>query len=129
MFETLLQSRARLSGIVRSETLKGAKTGLCLLRFSSAFHPCSQASSYKKASLGAAAQRKKTAPKTELTEEQKQEIREAFDLFDTDGTGNIDVKELKASCRISPRCFRYLRAGSISGPLFSERSVILVVES
>lgn len=31
----------------------------------------------------------------ELTEEQKQEIREAFDLFDTDGTGTIDAKELK----------------------------------
>ena len=30
----------------------------------------------------------------ELTEEQKQEIKEAFDLFDTDGSGNIDVKEL-----------------------------------
>ncbi len=26
--------------------------------------------------------------KFELTEEQKQEIREAFDLFDTDGSGN-----------------------------------------
>lgn len=25
--------------------------------------------------------------KAELTEEQKQEIREAFDLFDTDGSG------------------------------------------
>ncbi|KAJ6663346.1 hypothetical protein lerEdw1_010483 [Lerista edwardsae] len=53
------------------------------------------ASSYKKTSL-VPSQRKKSAPKTELTEEQKQEIREAFDLFDTDGTGNIDVKELKA---------------------------------
>lgn len=49
----------------------------------------------KKPSLGAASQRKKASPKLELTEEQKQEIREAFDLFDTDGTGNIDVKELK----------------------------------
>uniref|UniRef100_A0A7N5JJZ8 Centrin-2-like n=2 Tax=Amniota TaxID=32524 RepID=A0A7N5JJZ8_AILME len=57
------------------------------------------ASSYKKTSLGGATQRKKTAPKTELTEEQKQEIREAFDLFDTDGTGNIDVKELKVAMR------------------------------
>lgn len=28
--------------------------------------------------------------RTELTEEQKQEIKEAFDLFDTDGSGNID---------------------------------------
>ena len=26
--------------------------------------------------------------RTELTEEQKQEIKEAFDLFDTDGSGN-----------------------------------------
>ena len=28
-----------------------------------------------------------TGKKFELTEEQKQEIREAFDLFDTDGSG------------------------------------------
>ena len=34
-------------------------------------------------------------PKFELTDEQKQEIREAFDLFDADGTGKIDAKELK----------------------------------
>ena len=34
-----------------------------------------------------------------LTEEQKQEIREAFDLFDTDGSGTIDAKELKVSVR------------------------------
>ena len=27
--------------------------------------------------------------KFELTEEQKQEIREAFDLFDTDGSGTV----------------------------------------
>ena len=35
---------------------------------------------------------KKAATKSkkfELTEEQKQEIREAFDLFDTDGSGKI----------------------------------------
>ena len=38
---------------------------------------------------------KKGGPKPELTEEQKQEIREAFDLFDTDGSGTIDAKELK----------------------------------
>lgn len=41
---------------------------------------------------------KKTSPK-ELTEDQKQEIREAFDLFDTDGSGTIDVKELKVAMR------------------------------
>ena len=34
-----------------------------------------------------------------LTEEQKQEIREAFDLFDTDGSGTIDAKELKVAMR------------------------------
>ncbi|XP_032855356.1 centrin-2 isoform X1 [Tyto alba] len=55
------------------------------------------ASSFKKPSLGA--QRKKASPKLELTEEQKQEIQEAFDLFDTDGTGSIDVKELKVAMR------------------------------
>merc|ERR1711881_584306 len=35
----------------------------------------------------------------ELTDEQKQEIKEAFDLFDTDGSGNIDSKELKMGMR------------------------------
>ncbi|CAK4072137.1 unnamed protein product [Aphanomyces euteiches] len=44
---------------------------------------------------GAAAKNKKF----ELTEEQKQEIREAFDLFDTDGSGTIDAKELKVAMR------------------------------
>jgi Ca2+-binding EF-hand superfamily protein len=34
-----------------------------------------------------------------LTEEQKQEVREAFDLFDTDGSGSIDAKELKVAMR------------------------------
>merc|ERR1711976_538838 len=55
-------------------------------------------SQYKKSSLGGG-QRKKTGPKPELTEEQKQEIREAFDLFDADGTGTIDAKELKVAMR------------------------------
>ncbi|XP_030064737.1 centrin-1 isoform X2 [Microcaecilia unicolor] len=57
------------------------------------------ASGYKKISVGAVSQRKKTGPKPELSEEQKQEIREAFDLFDTDGIGTIDVKELKVAMR------------------------------
>merc|ERR1711956_73059 len=35
----------------------------------------------------------------ELTDEQKQEIKEAFDLFDTDGSGTIDAKELKVAMR------------------------------
>jgi len=41
----------------------------------------------------------KASGKFELTEEQKQEIREAFDLFDTDGSGSIDAKELKVAMR------------------------------
>merc|ERR1712057_120559 len=36
---------------------------------------------------------------TELDEKQKQEIKEAFDLFDTDGSGNIDVKELTVAMK------------------------------
>jgi centrin-1 len=34
-----------------------------------------------------------------LDEEAVEEIREAFNLFDTDGKGNIDVRELKAAFR------------------------------
>ena len=47
-------------------------------------------------------------PKPELTEEQKQEIREAFDLFDTDGSGTIDAKELKVMTKhifLVPMCY------------------------
>ncbi|XP_019395868.1 PREDICTED: centrin-1-like [Crocodylus porosus] len=57
------------------------------------------ASSFKKPSAGTVYQRKKAAPKLVLTEEQKQQFREAFDLLDTDGTGTIDVKDLKVSIR------------------------------
>ncbi|KAK2955810.1 putative Caltractin [Blattamonas nauphoetae] len=46
---------------------------------------------------GAPKARQRTKP--ELTEEQRQEIREAFDLFDTDGSGTIDAKELKVAMR------------------------------
>ena len=42
-------------------------------------------------------QTKKT--RSELTEEQKQEIKEAFDLFDTEGRNEIDAKELKVAMR------------------------------
>ena len=50
--------------------------------------------SYRKGNVGGN-RRKNQGPKPELTEEQKQEIREAFDLFDADGSGTIDAKELK----------------------------------
>ncbi|MBZ3887161.1 Centrin-1 [Sciurus carolinensis] len=57
------------------------------------------ASSFKKPTLASTSQKKKVGPKPELTEDQKQEVREAFDLFDADGSGTIDVKELKVAMR------------------------------
>jgi centrin-3 len=42
---------------------------------------------------------KRRTHKTELTEEQKQEIKEAFELFDTDKDGAIDYHELKVAMR------------------------------
>jgi centrin-3 len=38
-------------------------------------------------------------PKFELSDEQRQEIREAFDLFDTEKTGRIDAHEMKVAMR------------------------------
>ncbi|XP_039587093.1 caltractin-like isoform X1 [Passer montanus] len=48
---------------------------------------------------GAAAQRQRANVRLELPEEQRREIREAFELFHTDGSGSIDVKELKVAMR------------------------------
>ena len=47
--------------------------------------------------MGAAVGRRRQ--RQELSEEQKQEIKEAFDLFDTDKTGTIDYHELKVAMR------------------------------
>ncbi|XP_069884760.1 centrin-1 [Dipodomys merriami] len=58
------------------------------------------ASSYRKSTAASStSQKRKVGPKPELTEDQKQEVREAFDLFDADGSGTIDVKELKVAMR------------------------------
>ncbi|KAF4325479.1 hypothetical protein BBO99_00002034 [Phytophthora kernoviae] len=47
-----------------------------------------------------AAMRRKPKPvKKVLDEEDLEEIKEAFHLFDTDGSGSIDVRELKAAMR------------------------------
>merc|ERR1712227_347565 len=43
--------------------------------------------------------RRAPAKQKGLTDDQIQEIREAFDLFDTDGSGTIDAKELKVAMR------------------------------
>jgi len=41
--------------------------------------------------------RKKVTERPGLTEDEVEEIREAFNLFDTDGSGTIDPKELKVA--------------------------------
>ena len=43
--------------------------------------------------------RPKRPKRKELTDEQKTEIREAFDLFDLEQTGNIDYHQLKVAMR------------------------------
>jgi len=46
-----------------------------------------------------AVQQRSNSTVSTVPEEQKQEIREAFDLFDADGSGSIDAKELKVAMR------------------------------
>ena len=43
--------------------------------------------------------RKQTNMKLDLSDEQKSDIREAFNLFDTEGNGSIDTKDLKVAMR------------------------------
>lgn len=59
----------------------------------------SEGSSTNIASKGAFRTKQKQGPKLELSEEQKADIKEAFDLFDNLGTGTIDTKELKVAIR------------------------------
>ncbi|MES1907637.1 MAG: Centrin-3 [Cercozoa sp. M6MM] len=49
-------------------------------------------------SLGARS-RNRRQKRPEITEEQRQEIKEAFELFDTEKTGSIDYHELKVALR------------------------------
>lgn len=53
---------------------------------------------YSTAAIQKAKQRR-AHPRPELTEEQKQEVKEAFELFDTDKDGAIDYHELKVAMR------------------------------
>lgn len=48
-------------------------------------------------STGKGQPQKKAIERPGLTEDEVEEIREAFNLFDTDGSGKIDPKELKAA--------------------------------
>merc|ERR1711903_100028 len=48
---------------------------------------------------GRAAADKRASELNNLTAEQKQELREAFDLFDTDGSGAVDSSELHTAMK------------------------------
>lgn len=50
-----------------------------------------------RAGQGASHRRKLTYERPGLTSDEVEEIREAFNLFDTDGSGTIDPRELKAA--------------------------------
>merc|ERR1712216_369972 len=47
--------------------------------------------------MGAEAKLVKMPKEKKMIDDQKKEVKEAFDLFDTDGSGAIDAKELKVA--------------------------------
>merc|ERR1711939_1170521 len=53
----------------------------------------------KEMARGRAAADKKASELKQLTDEQKAELREAFDLFDTDGSGAVDSSELHTAMK------------------------------
>merc|ERR1712010_328288 len=53
----------------------------------------------EKMARGRAAADKRSAELKSLTDEQKAELREAFDLFDTDGSGAVDATELHTAMK------------------------------
>jgi len=57
------------------------------------------ASPYKKGSAAKPSSRREVTARPGIPDWQMQELREAFDLFDTDGSGTIDTKELQVALR------------------------------
>jgi hypothetical protein len=57
------------------------------------------ASPYKKGSGAKPSSRREVAARPGIPDWQMQELREAFDLFDTDGSGTIETKELQVALR------------------------------
>merc|ERR1712086_390831 len=58
-----------------------------------------------------------TMAKHGLTQDQVEEIKEAFDLFDTDGSGSIDVNELKVAMKALGKVFKLFdddKTGTVS---------------
>lgn len=81
------------------ELIKNGKNNVILRNQYGTRRKIFQAEKKSTATATTAASRKKSGPKFELTDEQKNDIKEAFDLFDTNGTGVIDIKELKVAIR------------------------------
>jgi hypothetical protein len=69
---------------------------------------------------------KKNKNKPELSEDQKQELREAFELFDADKTGSIDLHELKVLMRCVLTLISALRRLSLRVWLVSVYAVVRV---
>lgn len=83
LFWVLHQSEDLTIGLVIFLTYKlGRRCVLIIIYFLN-----SMASTFKKTTQAPLKPTRKA--RSELTEEQKQEIKEAFDLFDTDGTGTF----------------------------------------
>ncbi|RYR11068.1 hypothetical protein Ahy_B05g079554 isoform B [Arachis hypogaea] len=59
-----------------------------------------------------------------LTQQKKQEIKEAFELFDTDGSGTIDAKELN----VAMRALGFEMTEEVLLPICSILSTLLMVE-
>jgi len=52
--------------------------------------------------------------RTELSSEQMEQIREVFETFDTDGSGEIDVDELYIAMRAMDEPFQSKEDGELS---------------
>lgn len=76
--------------------VSGPQEGLLLVRGSRV--------SPLQAAGGPKAPGKEPAPTFPVSAEQRQQLREAFDTFDPDGSGLIDVKDLKAGSRENAAC-------------------------
>ncbi|XP_059555024.1 centrin-2-like, partial [Myotis daubentonii] len=61
--------------------------------------PPKASSSFKTTNVASSSQPKRVTPKLELSPQQIQEPRHAFDLSDTDAAGTTDVRELKVVTR------------------------------
>ena len=81
----------------RSSTTR--RVACCNSNSSSTTPTASGSSSTMYGSSAAQKAKRRTHSRPELTDEQKQEIKEAFELFDTDKDGCVDYHELKVAMR------------------------------